>query len=211
MPSNLLAAPAQSLDIGSGPQLFLDDYLIERRDGLKREVRSPERFGKPVLDSKTFGVTQPYLTVLRDPATKQFRMFYNKGPAIWHAESEDGIRWVNPRVAYDCPRGYGCSVVDDGPREVDPARRFKLANWAGTPGKGDKPGDDTGMWVGFSKDGFAWTLHDRNPVLPTWPEGYDKRVRHGIGDTVDVYYDATAKCYRAAVKVSALPEDGYAP
>ena len=206
-----MAAAAQPLNLGTGPQLFLDDCVIDKREGLKREVRQPQRHGQPVLDSKTFGVTQPYLTVLRDSQTKKFRMFYNHGPAIWHAESDDGVAWRNPRVAYDCPRGYGCSVVDDGAREADPARRFKLANWAGTPGKGDRPGDDTGMWVGFSPDGFAWTLYDKNPVLPTWPEGWDKRTRHGIGDTADVYYDSAAKCYRAAVKVHAMPEDGYAP
>lgn len=117
MLSSLVAAPAQPLNIGTNPQLFVDDYLIERLDGLKREVQQPQRHGPPVLDSKTFGVTQPYLTVLRDAATGKWRMFYNHGPAIWHADSEDGIAWKNPRVAFDCPRGYGCSVVDDGARD----------------------------------------------------------------------------------------------
>lgn len=136
-------------------------------------------------------------------------MWYNNGPAIWHAESEDGIRWMNPRVSWNRPRGYGCSVVDDGERATDPSRRFKLAHWSATIE--DKPGDNSGMWIGFSPDGFAWTLHDMNPVLPSWPDGYDTRVRHGIGDTLDVYYDAVANCYRAAVKVHGLPEDGWAP
>ena len=208
---NSIAAAAPPLDLGSGPQLFLDDYMIEKREGLKREVRPPLRHGPPVLDSKTFGVTQPYFTVLRDTETKKFRMFYNHGPAIWHAESDDGIAWRNPRVAYDCPRGYGCSLINDLGRDPDPARRFKMANWASTPGRDDKPGDDSGMWVYFSPNAFAWTLHDKNPVLPTWPEGFDVRVRHGIGDTVDVYYDDSAKLYRAAVKVNGFPEDGWAP
>jgi hypothetical protein len=204
-------AGAPALSLVRGPQLFLDDFLIERLDGLRREIHPPQRHGSPVLDNKTFGVTQPYLTVLRDPAGKTFRMFYNRGPAIWHAESEDGIAWGNQRVAYNCPRGYGCSIVYDGEREPDPGRRFKLAHWSGTPGKGDKPGDDTGMWIGFSPDGFDWKLHPGNPVLPTWPEGYDQRVAYGIGDTVDVYFDPLAGRYRAAVKVNALPEDGFAP
>jgi len=206
------AVPAEApdaLDIGSGPHLFLDDHLIERLDGLKREVQSPQRFGPPVLDSKTFGTTQPYLTVLRDAASRRFRMFYNHGPAIWHAESEDGVRWENPRVAWDRPRGYCSSVVDDGGREADPSRRFKLAHWSSTVD--DKPGDDGGMWVGFSPDGFQWTLHDKNPVLKTWPEGWDKPTRHGVGDTLDVYFDPLAKRYRVAIKVNALAEDGFAP
>ena len=203
-----MAAPAQPLDIGHGPQLFLDDYLIERRDGLKREVQSPKRFGPPILDSKTFGTTQPYLTVLRDEK-KRFRMSYNNGPSVWHAESDDGIRWMNPRLAWSRARGYCCSVVDDGEREADRSRRFKFAHWSSTID--DKPGDDGGMWVGFSPDGFNWTLYDKNPVLRTWPEGWDKYVRHGVGDTLDVYFDPIAKCYRVAIKVNAVAEDGYAP
>src|SRR3954454_2089005 len=76
------AEPIHALEIGNGPQLFLDDYLIESRHGLKRQVQSPQRFGAPVLNSKTFGTTQPYLTVLRDERIR-FRMFYNNGPSIW--------------------------------------------------------------------------------------------------------------------------------
>lgn len=199
------------LEIGVGPQLFLDDYLIERAEGLERKVRQPERLPNPVLDSKRFGVTQPYLTALRDPDTRRFRMWYNRGPAIWHAESDDGIRWREPRAAWDLPRGYGASLVDDGGRGGDPRRRFKLANWQATRGREDGPGDDGGMWVGFSPDGLRWAAYDRNPVLPTWPEGYGKWARHGVGDTVDVSYDPPAGLYRAAVKVHALAEDGYAP
>src|ERR1051325_1867807 len=190
------------LNIGLGPQLFLDDYIIDTLEGLKREVQHPQRFGAPVLDSKTFGTTQPYLTVLRDEK-KRFRMFYNHGPAIWHAESEDAIHWMNPRVAWNRTRGYGCSVVDDAEREQDRLRRFKLAHWSSTID--DKPGDNGGMWVGFSPDGFHWKLHEKNPVLWTWPEGWNKPTRHGVGDTVDVYYDPITQCYRAAVKVHALP------
>ncbi|MGI8965043.1 MAG: hypothetical protein ACR2H1_03025 [Limisphaerales bacterium] len=203
-----LKSAGRPLEIGDGPQLFLDDYLIERMENLKREVQSPQRHGPPILDSKTFGVTQPYLTVLRDDK-KGFRMFYNNGPSFWHAESDDGIHWKNPRVAWERKRGYDCSVVDDGAREPDPSRRFKAAHWSSTIE--DKPGDDGGMWVGFSPDGFNWKLHDKNPVLWTWPEGWNNYVRYGVGDTLDIYYDPFAKCYRVAIKVNAVTEDGYAP
>ncbi|HWG42342.1 MAG TPA: hypothetical protein VN688_06100 [Gemmataceae bacterium] len=201
--------PGKPLEIGLGPQLFLDDYLIDRLDGLTRRVQSPQRLEKPVLDSKTFGTTQPYLTVLPDSRQKGYRMWYNCGPAIWHAESEDGIRWADPRVAWDLPRGYGASLVDDGVRAANPRRRFKLANWQATRAKEDKVGDNSGMYVGFSPDGFHWTAYDKNPVLPSYPEGYPKVSRHGIGDIVDVYYDPLARRYAAAMKLHALPEDGY--
>jgi hypothetical protein len=203
--------PPGPREISLGPQLFLDDYLIDRLDGLTREVRAPKRLDRPVLDSKTFGTTQPYLTVLPDPDRKGYRIWYNHGPAVWHAESDDGVRWANPRVAWDLPRGYGASLVDDGERGGDPGRRFKLANWQATKAREDKAGDDSGMYVGFSPDGFRWTAYDKNPVLPSYPEGYPKITRHGVGDIVDVYYDPLNRRYGAAVKLHALPEDGYRP
>ena len=202
---------AQPLEIGLGPQLFLDDHLIDRLEGLERRAEPPERLGHPVLDSKTFGCTQPYVTVTHDQAKRRFRLWYNHGPAVWHAESDDGVHWVNPRVAWDLPRSYGASLVDDGERAREPDRRYKLANWQATRAREDRPGDDGGMYVGFSPDGFRWTAHVGNPVLPTWPEGYGKPTQHGVGDIVDVYHDPLSQRYGAAVKVHAVPEDGYTP
>ncbi len=198
-------------EIASGVQLFLDDRAIEEVDGLVRRIFPPERLPRPVLDSKTFGVTQPYLSVFYDRDHSRYRLWYNHGPAIWHAVSTDGIRWAESRVAWDLSRGYGASLVDDENRAADKARRFKLANWQATRAREDKPGDNSGMYVGFSPDGLSWTGCEKNPVLPTWPEGYGKFVRHGVGDIVDVFYDPLARRYAAAVKVHALAEDGYAP
>jgi hypothetical protein len=199
------------LAIGTGPQLFLDDYLVDRLAGLARRVEPPERLPRPVLDSPTFGTTQPYLTVLRDEEGKRYRLWYNRGPAVWHAQSEDGVRWANPRVAWDLARSYGASLADDGKDAADPPRRFKLANWQATRAREDREGDNGGMYVGFSPDGLRWTAHDKNPVLPGWPEGYPKVTRHGVGDIVDVFYDAPRRRYAAAVKLHALPEDNYPP
>src|SRR4051794_17745412 len=209
-PALLGAEVARPLAVGTGPQLFLDDYLIARLDGLVRRVEAPERLPGPVLDSKTFGTTQPYLTVLRDEEGRRYRIWYNRGPAVWHAESADGLRWGKPRVAWDLPYSYGASLVDDGPHAADPRRRFKLANWQAPRAGKDRRGEG-GMYVGFSPDGLRWTACDRNPVLPGWPEGYPKGTRHGGGDIVDVYYDPLRRRYAAAVKLHALPEDGYAP
>src|SRR5262245_49393858 len=151
-----VAPPKQErpLDLAAGPQLFLDDFLLDRMEGLKRQVQPPQRLARPVLDSKTFGTTQPYLTVLYDRDGKRFRIWYNHCPAVWHAESPDGFTWANPRVAWDLPRNYGASLLDDGHRAADPQKRFKLASWQATRSREDKPGDDGGMYVGFSPDGF---------------------------------------------------------
>ncbi|MGE3817863.1 MAG: hypothetical protein AB7I30_00355 [Isosphaeraceae bacterium] len=204
-------AAVDPLVIGNGPNLFLDDHLIERLDGLERRVEPLDRLDRPVLESRKFGCTQPYVSVTRDAAKGSFRLWYNRGPAVWHAESDDGVTWANPRVAWDLPRSYGASLVDDGERASDPRRRFKLANWQATRAREDRPGDDGGMYVGFSPDGFQWTPHVGNPVLATWPEGYDQPTRHGVGDIVDVHHDPLSRRYVAAVKLHAVPEDGFAP
>lgn len=202
---------ARPLPLGVGPQLFLDDYLVDRRDGLVRAVQHPERFPQPVLDSKTFGTTQPYLTVLRDQDRQRFRLWYNRGPAVWHAESVDGLRWAEPRAAWEFGHGYGASLIDDAGREPDPRRRYKLANWqAGRP-RTDAGKEAAGMYVAFSPDGLRWTGSAQNPVLPAWPEGLGKVSSHGVGDIIDVAYDPVRRRYEAAVKLHALPEDGFAP
>ncbi len=210
-PTGFPPEEGRPLELDPGPQLFLDDHLVDRLDGLERRAEPPERLEQPVLDSTTFGCTQPYVSVIRDPQTGRFRLWYNHGPAVWHAESPDGLHWENPRVAWDLPRGYGASLLDDGDRARDPARRYKLANWQATRSKEDRPGDDGGMYVGFSPDGFHWTAYDKNPVLPTWPEGYGTPTRYGVGDIVDISYDPIRQHYGAAVKVHAVPEDGYPP
>jgi hypothetical protein len=205
------SAPRVSpLEFGSGPQLFLDDYLIESMDGLKRVVGSPDRMPKPVLDSKTFGTTQPYMTVLRDPDTDRYRIWYNNKAAVWHAESDDGINWRNPRSVWETSHCFGASVIDDGPAVADPQQRFKIANWQATRIREDKPGDDGGMWVGFSPDGLRWTRYEKNPALPTWPEGYGKIVPHGAQDIIDVFWDSSQQHYLVAVKTPAIPTDGFA-
>src|SRR5262245_21805819 len=80
-PARTRAAEPVPLDVCLEPQLFLDDSLIERLDVLTRQVQQPRKLDKPVLDSKTFGTTQPYLSVGQDAQTKRFRIWYNRGPA----------------------------------------------------------------------------------------------------------------------------------
>lgn len=196
------------LQLEPGPQLFVDDFLVEESSGIARVVHPPAKMSRPVLDNARFGTTQPYGSAARDENTGGYRFWYNRGSAIWEAESRDAVEWANPRVAWDLPRAYGCSLIDDREREADPARRFKLANWRSTREFDDTPKDDSGMCVGFSADGSHWTNYAGNPVLKTWPEGYGKVTGDGVGDIIDVYYDVQRQRYAAAVKVHSLREEG---
>jgi hypothetical protein len=194
---------SEPIVLNRGPHLFIDDFLIAEHSGITRRVMNPERLPDPVLTSARFGTTQPYLGLLRDPDSGRLRLWYNHGNQIWYTESTDGIAWGEPRIAWDLERCFGVTVIDDRGRDPDPQRRFKLANWRAT--WENKPGDDSGMFVGFSPDGFNWSGSSANPVLRTWPEGPDKPLKHGVGDIIDAFYDPVHKLYGCAVKVHAIP------
>lgn len=205
----VVATAIASLETGPGPHLFLDNHLIEHMQGLRREVLPPERLPNPVLDQATFGTTQNHLTVLPDPEGQRIRAWYNRGDAVWHAESRDGIEWINPRPVLEPPYAFGASVIDEGPGASDPSRRFKLAQWR--QNERGQPGPDSGMWVAFSPDGLQWTLHEGNPVLLTWPEGIGVRVPHRTSDIIDVFHDRKLHRYLAFVKLPAVAADGFEP
>lgn len=197
-------------EVQPGPHLFLDDYLIESMDGLKRSIIMPERLAQPVLDSKTFGTTQPYMTVLRDNEQNRYRIWYNNESDVWHADSDDGIHWRNPRSVAKAKLCYGASLVDDGPKSTAPERRFKLSNYQTQKSSKQKRHQDGGMWVGFSADGLNWTSYRSNPVLPVWPKGQGKLVATTVQDIIDAYFDPISNQYLAAFKTPAVKEDGLA-
>jgi len=188
--------------INGEPQLFLDDYVVGRMAGLTRMIHHPVRIDHPVLDSKRFGTWQPYLSVVFDDRSKRIRLWYDKGQAFGITESEDGIHWGSSRGLQIVAK-YGCAVIDDGSRERDAKRRFKAAYWL------EPKGRPRGIFVAFSPDGLAWTPYPGNPVLEGYPVPPAKFKRHQVGDIVDTYYDPLRKAYGAALKMPALPEDGY--
>ncbi len=191
--------------IGTDPQLFLDDYVVGRVSGLTRTIHPPVRLDRPVLDSKRFGVCTPYASVLYDEQRQRFRIWYDPGTHVAYAESKDGIHWERHRML-SLPCSYCCSVIDDGDREPDPKRRYKMAYWLRSDGKRPR-----GMCVAFSPDGLDWTPHKDNPVLLTYPTVEEGIKRHHVGDIIDAFWDPHARRYGAALKLPALKSDGYEP
>ncbi|MBI4603233.1 MAG: hypothetical protein HY721_14865 [Planctomycetes bacterium] len=224
---------AEPVAAGHDPQLFMDDYLVAEHEGLKRTVHPPRRaLDRPVIGREQ-GTTQPYVTVLRDPRTGRFRMWYDKHigreGSIAYAESSDGLTWTTPslgilgddnrvlEISAPFQSGYGVSVIDDGPELPDRARRYKLAYW-GQEKPWERPakdgGGDPGMRVAFSPDGLHWTKHEGNPVLPDYGEAWfldDPRRPHGAGDIIDVFWDPIRRHYAGFLKAPAVPADGYTP
>lgn len=182
------------MTFGMGPHLFLDDALMAESRGLRRTTHQPTRLPDPVLDHDR---PSPYLTVLRDNARDRFRMWYGAmapkhGFAL--AESRDGIAWTRPSLEalaenyLDLPLGWwGLSLIDDGPRDPEPDRRYKLA-WY----------EERGMCVAFSPDGVRFQPHDANPVLPTTRPESPANV---ISDILDLTFDPLRREYLLGCKL----------
>jgi len=181
------AETAVPLALAPGPHLFLDDRLIARAAGLTRRVASPARqLPGPVVTGPEDRCFQPYVTVLRDPDSRRFRMWYGVPESasqshLAYIESADGVRWQRPhRVLADPGRiDFGASIIDDGPREKDPARRYKYGWW-----------NAGGLQVAASPDGLNW-----KPLAP----GVVLRHNHDINsihwDPIRGHYIAMVSSY----------------
>jgi hypothetical protein len=101
------SAVAQSgnavLRLKAEPHLFIDEYLIAETPFLLRTVNNPVKLDNPNITGGKSGDEnfQPYLTVLPDPETQRFGMWYNTPVSmtqshIGYIESADGVRWRPP-------------------------------------------------------------------------------------------------------------------
>jgi hypothetical protein len=92
------------INIGSRCELFIDDWLIERVDGVERRLHHPVPVDVAVtFDQPWEGPNCCYVTVFQD--TDRYRMYYSCYPLreftgpnqyIAYAESDDGIIWRKP-------------------------------------------------------------------------------------------------------------------
>ena len=129
-----------------GPHLLIDDFLIEQSPNVVRRIESPIRdLALPVITAKEDHNFQPYVTVLRNPQSRRFRMWYgvpvDAGQShLAYIESEDGVHWLRPhRVLDDAARiNFGCSVLDEGPGFANAECRYKYAWYHGQADTGTK-------------------------------------------------------------------------
>jgi hypothetical protein len=198
------AAPMQkpAVTFASGPNLFVDDYLIAASRDLQRTTHQPEKHPGPV-----FHVTPG--NVRYDAARGRFQMRYSEwNPRLYAlAESADGIAWEKPVLGVvevdgstqnnylDGPRGgFQGQFWDDGPACADPARRYKLAYFVA----------EQGMCVTFSADGLRFTAYPGNPVIreqvgnaPYYAPGYENI----ISDIIKGCWDPLTQEYLLVCKV----------
>ena len=172
-------------DLNLGPFLMLDDALVEHSEKLKRTQNHPTRLPAPVVTSQEHHrAWQPHFTAIRYPSAGLFRLWYNsRREKAWgncqmaHLESKDGVQWPGPGRDL-CAVGFGAAVLDGGPSDPQPERRFKAAYW----------GRHNELHVAFSADGIRWK--EQAPG--------DAPLRGG--DIIDVYWDPLRRRYGAITK-----------
>jgi hypothetical protein len=161
------ASRAASIQLGLGPHLFIDDYLIAEHSFLSRTVNQPVKLPDPVITGKEGDYNfQPYLSVLHDSDSGRFRVWYNTPVTygqshVAYMESTDGVHWIRPlRVLKDPGHiNFGASVIDRGRSFSPAAERYAFAFWHGG-----------GTQIAVSPDGLDWHMLSPEPV---WVHNHD--------------------------------------
>lgn len=175
------------LALGPGPHLFLDDALIAEQSGITREISHPKKLATPIVTGREDKCFQPYVSVIRDPDTKRFRIWYGvpaEGSAsathLGYMESDDGIHWIRPHKELEdpAPIQFGASVLDEGPGYADKSKRYKFAWW-----------HSGGLQIAASPDGLKWTPIAPGVILPH---------NHDINN---IHWDPIRKRYIAMMSV----------
>jgi hypothetical protein len=184
-----LAAEARAgeepLALAAGPHPLLDQRLIAAADGVTRCIESPAKLPEPVVTGPEDRCFQPYNTVLRDPETRRFRVWYGTPESanqshLAYMESNDGIRWERPHRVLRDPATiqFGVAILDDGPRHPNPEQRYKYGYYG-----------DGGLSIAVSPDGLEWT-----PLSP-------RRVLEHNHDINCIFQDPLRKRYGACVSM----------
>lgn len=159
------------------PQIFVDDGMIARKEGIARRIHGCDKLSHPVLIGEEPWETSDvdrrayiYGTVFRDTRGDGFRMWYMRNTnRVLYATSDDGVNWHRPHlnlVKVDgsgdnniLPIGFHSPSVVYNPRETDPEKRYKMLGYAKLP-------SGPGYYAACSSDGLGWTLYEKNPILP---------------------------------------------
>jgi len=197
----LVPSPGQSqetVNVCTQRQLFLDDFIVERTEGLKRTMHQPVKRGAVIQPDQTWETSlQTRCVPAWDEQNEVFKLWMITSTNVpglsgtSYAESRDGIHWTKPILGQTVINGSrannfitvfpehqwpqnGIENVVYDPDESDPDRRFK-----GFYGVIDRR-------PMVSPDGIHWTLLDTT-ALPS-------------ADESNLSYDRTQKTFIATLK-----------
>jgi len=161
------------IQIGNSRQLFIDDYLIEKSNGISFGINPPiKTYERCIIAEKPWEevMVGPYCTVMDDNGN--YRMWYEsyaKAPGkkpvgfLCYAQSKDGTNWEKPNIGkipfndsldnniVFPPKGklyHGGTVFKDP--SADDAHRYKLIYAIGADG----------LFGAYSPDGINWSTYN---------------------------------------------------
>lgn len=173
------AHPADTIDLGSRRELFVDHHLVDTLDRARLVSHRPHDAGIVVrFDRPWEGRFCGYSTVIRDGAT--YRLYYrghpdggadgDEGEVTCYAESADGIHWEKPELglfevngttknnvilARAAPVTHNfCPFLDANPR-AEGGQRFRALGGIAR----------SGLVAWTSPDGIHWTRLRERPVI----------------------------------------------
>lgn len=201
----LEAGAADPIDIGSRLELFVDEALIDRLDGVERRLHHPVPQEIVLVAGEPWeGNTCAYFTVF--PDGDRYRMYYRghgvdteSGKAahrevVCYAESDDGIEWRKPVLGLvEFGGSKDNNIIWDGIGSHD-FTPFRDANPDATSAAAYKAfgngGDPVALYAIESADGIHWSLASDEPVITT-----GKFDSQNLG-----FWDPVRKEYRAYVR-----------
>lgn len=171
-PAGAAAKNQPVLDIGSRLELFVDDYTIDRMNGVNLILHKPiPREVVIVHDAPWEGNTCAYHTVFQDGDI--YRLYYRAShhdashQSVCYAESKDGIHWTRPdlgiiefngskknNIIWDGPGSHNFAPFRDANPNCKAAEKYKAIASA----KG-------GLFAFKSSDGIHWSLMSDKPVI----------------------------------------------
>lgn len=176
----VVAIASEVLDLGTRRELFVDQFLIDSMRGVELRLHEPRDEGTVLrFDEPWEGIHCGYSTVIRDG--DHFRLYYRGMPAdvvdgsagevTCVAESNDGLRWVKPKLglfevrgtkdnnivlASDPPFSHNFSPFLDSRPDCPPDQRYKAL--AGI--------SKSGLVAFVSADGLRWRKLRDTAVIP---------------------------------------------
>ncbi len=180
--------------ICQGVQLLLDEALLEESRNITRQVHRPKRdanIPNPLIRGAEDRCFQPFFSVLKDPQTGRFRIWYgcwddNKPidrSHIGYMESPDGIQWIRPHRILKDPATiqFGSEVIDEGPDYDHPEQRYKYGYWF-----------NGGLRIAVSPDGINF-----KPLVDQIVLRHDHDINNISWDPIRKRYVAIVSTYTA--------------
>ena len=195
--------------IGTDRQLFLDNYILDHLDGVRREICAPTKSPEPLLSWSDLPWEQVQFNpgtagVIHDPDDGLFKMWYwqglandpfNTGQVLCYAESSDALHWEKP-LRDDCLPFQGHTATNIVHPDVsqsglalnhdrkDRERKYLLVNWP-PESAAERPAGSTRLSrVDASPDGLHWHTISESSRLPHHHEQkilWDESIQRWVG------------------------------